>query len=308
MASTALYAPAHRIGSKSPNASPDAAPSMDYGGSGIQDPRLQYNRANGTNNVASTGMAVVGWLGTPRCKVVSQVPSTIATANIAALANVVSGTPMTKVSTTGAGITVLSAAFTPYPRYGSPIPAGTLAIDGVPGYVRMGVGSVTGYYDPTKGIARCISITGVASGTGGTFTVAGYDWYGYPMTQLVTVGAGVNTVNSTKAFKFISSITPNFTDAHNYSVGTADIFGFNLAADVFADVDIYWVGVKQLLATFTAAVTTSPATTTTGDVRGTFTAGSASDNSKRLDIFVQTPLSRISNASMATGLFGVAQV
>ena len=72
-------------------------------------------------------------------------------------------------------------------------------------------------FDPTQGLARCVSITGASGGAGGTFTIAGWDIYSTPMTQTITVAAGVNTVNSTKAFKYIQSVTPNFTDAHNYS-------------------------------------------------------------------------------------------
>lgn len=305
MASTALYTPAHRVMSKSPNASPDAAPSIDYGGSGLQDPRLPYNFAN-----SPTGMGVVGWHNAGAYKTVSQVPSTLATANIAALANVVSGVAMTKVSVTGAGITVVATGgFVPFPNYSQLIPAGTLAIDGLPGYLRVGAGAITGLYDPTKGICRAVTISGVASGTGGTFTVRGFDWYGYPMSQLVTVGAGANTVTSLKCFKFISSITPNFTDAHNYSVGTADVFGLNLAAEIYANTECFWDNVLQLFATFTAADTTSPATTATGDVRGKFGPfGTASNGVRRLDMFVAPAVGRIVQVPQSTGLFGIPQV
>lgn len=304
MSNTALYAPAHRVQSKSPNAAPDAAPSVDYGGNALQDPRLSYNIAN-----SPTGMGVVGWLDSGRQKVASQVPSTIATANIAVLANVVSGTAMTKVTSTGAGITVVAAGgFVPFPNYGSPIAAGVLAIDGLPGYLRMGSNNITGLYDPTKGICRAVSISGVASGSGGAFTVRGFDWYGYPMSESITVAAGANTVPGKKAFKFIASITPGFTDAHNYSVGTADVFGFNLAAEIFANTMIYWDNLVQLFATFTAADATSPATTTTGDVRGTCGPFSTASNAtRRLDLFVSPAAGRIATVPMSTGLFGVAQ-
>jgi hypothetical protein len=302
--STALYAPAHRVKKRYPpgSAGGNPPPSVDCGGSAIQDPRLPYNTAN-----SSTGAQVIGWLGPAGSKVTSQVPSTAAVNNIAAAANPASGTAMTLVSSTGAGITVVpTGGVIMFPNYTNRIPAGAVAIDGLPGFVQVGTQNVVGFYDPTKGIARCVSVTGVASGSGGTVTIRGADWYGYPMTQTITLAAGANTVNSTKAFKFVLSVTPNFSDTHAISVGTADIFGLNLAADFFADVLVYWNGVLGLLATFTAAVT-STATATTGDVRGTIAPVSSSDGTKRLDIFVTPSLARITQNPQATGLFGVAQ-
>ena len=54
--------------------------------------------------------------------------------------------------------------------------------------------------------------------------------------------------------------------------------------------------------TFVAAVSTSPATATTGDVRGTYTPASATDASKRLTIWIY-----VGNPDSQTGLYGVAQ-
>jgi phospholipid/cholesterol/gamma-HCH transport system permease protein len=53
---------------------------------------------------------LVGWYGGGDIVTANYVPSTIATANIAALANAVSGAPMALVGASGAGITVLTAA------------------------------------------------------------------------------------------------------------------------------------------------------------------------------------------------------
>ena len=166
----------------------------------------------------------------------------------------------------------------------------------------------TGYYNRSTCVGRAVSISGVSGWAGGTFTVAGLDIYGYPMTQLVTVAAGANTVNTLKAFKVVTSVTPNFTNAQNYSVGTADIFGFGILATYFGDVSINWnSAVITAITGFVTADTTSPATTATGDVRGTYATQSASDGTKRLIIRVSPTLgSLVTNPT--TGLFGQPEV
>ena len=278
------------------------APSIDFGGSAIQDPRLPYNTIH-----SSAGPAAIGWLSTGFAKLTMQAPSTIAVANIAAAANPTSGTPLALITSTAAGITVVPAGGTfALPNYSNVIPAGAVAIDGLPGWLAVNGKYNSGFYNPLMGISRCVSVTGVASGIGGTVTIKGADWYGYPMTQTVTLAAGVNTVNTTKAFKFVTSVTPNFTDTHTVSVGTADVYGLNMAVDDFSDVMIYWAGVLQLTATVTPAVATT-ASATTGDVRGTFAAGSASNGTKTLAIFVQPNATRLTSTPQSVGLFGVAQ-
>jgi hypothetical protein len=51
-------------------------------------------------------------------------------------------------------------------------------------------------------------------------------------------------------------------------------------------------------------VTTSPATTTTGDVRGTYAVQSATDKTKRLFFYQNPP---VTNIGSVAGLFGVTQ-
>jgi len=125
------------------------------------------------------------------------------------------------------------------------------------------------------------------------------------MSEVIAAPASATTVNGKKAFKYISSVVPAFTDAHNYSVGTTDIYGFPLRSDFFSDVAINYNATAVTANTgYVAAVTTSPATTTTGDVRGTYALQSAADASKRLAIrqFILP-----ANMNSITGLFGVTQ-
>jgi len=160
-------------------------------------------------------------------------------------------------------------------------------------------------WNPQALVARAVSVTGSASATGGNITINGYDIYGVPMSEVIAAPASATTVNGKKAFKYISSVVPAFTDAHNYSVGTTDIYGFPIRSDFFSDVAINYNAAAITANTgYTAAVTTSPATTTTGDVRGTYALQSAADGSKRLAIrqFILP-----ANMSSFTGLFGVTQ-
>ena len=167
---------------------------------------------------------------------------------------------------------------------------------------------MSGFYDPATCVGRGISISGVASGTGGAFLVKGYDIYGFPMSQTVTVGAGANTVNSLKTFKAVVSVTPQFTDAHNYSVGTADVYGFGVFAKRFSKTAILWAETWVTASTgFVAPDITTPATAATGDVRGTYATQSASNGTNRLVIYVTASLADIA-ANPTTGLFGQPQV
>jgi hypothetical protein len=165
--------------------------------------------------------------------------------------------------------------------------------------------------DPMQAIARAVSITGVINGTGGAFTVRGYDIYGQPMTEVITCGAGVNTVNGKKAFKYIASVTPGFTDAHTYSVGTTDIFGMSVRSDFWEYMNVYMNGAFVTVSTgWTVADATTPATSATGDVRGTYAVQVASDGVKRLAMFTSLPVYNIVNATNLdySTLFGVTQV
>ena len=281
----------------------NAAPSFQFLGGGIQDHRMAYNSRG--SSVKQPG--IVGWYGTEPITA-HYSPSAIATANIAALANVVTGVPMTLVAASGAGITVLSSAA---PAFFMPTGLNLIAgvvIDGLPTLQVFGQGGnfQTGFYDRSTYVGRGVSITGVAGGAGGNFLVSGYDCYGYAMTQLVTVAAGANTVNTAKTFKAITSVVPQFTDAHNYSVGTADIYGFGINTNYFGDVFVEWNNAFITASTGYVAAFTGVSTNLTGDVRGTYAVQSASDGVKRLILQATPTLSQIVS-NPTTGLFGVAQ-
>lgn len=308
MAGTAFKGPLVVYGTRPPLGSggsenPALAPSLFWGGANMYDQRAGYN---------VTKAGAIGFSGGEGAAV-NQVPSAIAAANIAA-SQTPAAAALTLVSATGAGITVLAAATTVWAS-GNVIPAGALAIDGAPGLVSFGSTtensssySYVSIYDPTKSIARNIRITSGGNDSGITFTVAGYDLYGYPQTETIT-GANAGVAAGKKAFKFVTSITPSAAVASTASAGTGDVFGFPLLSSFWGDATIIWNNTPATTpgTGYTAADTTSPATSTTGDVRGTIsvaliTGGSASDGTKRLMIYVNPSVNNL--ALGVPGLFG----
>lgn len=285
-------------GGAPPDYNADYGPSLVAMGFGLIDPRFG-NPPGGAGNGSAQAFgfgAGVNYVG------VDQVPSLATTANISALANAVSGTPVALVSATGAGITVMTVPFVNQAS-GYTVPA-VLAIDGIPAFVKFGQSLALQFFDPTKMLARAVSITGVAGGTGGNFTVRGYDVYGQPMSETIAATAGATTVNGKKAFKFVASGTPAFSDAHNYSVGTADVYGLPFLASSYGYVNATFNNAPVTAPGFVAGDATA-VTATTGDVRGTIT--STSDGTKRLQIMQGVSLTNLATLApgVFTGLFGV---
>lgn len=165
-------------------------------------------------------------------------------------------------------------------------------------YAMYSLASDVAIADPTQMLARAVSITGNAGSSAGNFTVVGYDVWGQPQTEVIAFAGGAATTNGKKAFKSIVSVTPSVTDAgHLLSVDTTDIFGFTARSDFWEYANIYWNGAFITASTgWTAADATDPATTSTGDSRGTYAVQSASDGSKRLAIFASVPIYNMLNA------------
>ena len=287
------------------NANPDFSPSLAWMGWGVRDPRYLAHIGSGAN-VGGYPSQDVGWF--TQAPLISQVPSAIAAANIAALAHVVTGAAMALVAASGAGITVQRAPFTVLPT-GNAVPQAALVIDGLPAWTGSGQSGAFAFMNPANAYGRAISITGVGAGAGGAFKVVGYDVYGAIVHETITVAAGVNTVNSVKTYKWVLSVTPQFTDVQNYSVGTGDVFGLPLYASQFENLRIFWdASIVTSTTGFTAGVTTA-GTATSGDPRGKYGTQSASDGTRRLVVSQQLDFAVISStvAGATAGLVGVAQ-
>lgn len=130
--------------------------------------------------------------------------------------------------------------------------------------------------DARQALTRGIRIVAVTGSTAGNVLVSGADQYGVPMTQLLALPGGAATVWTTKNFKYIASVTPQFTDAgHAFTVGTADQFGFAIRSTLFEDMRIIWGNILDAVVAngWVGAVLTTPATNLTGDVRGSVLLG-----------------------------------
>lgn len=293
--------PASPSNSSSVSVSSDRGPSQLYQGFSLTDPRFPYRGGGGTENNA---LLSVGIGLNADYLVIDQVPSQLAINNIAVAAAPVSGTAMTLVTASAAGITVLASALQ-IPQTGQTVAKGALAIDLAPALVFFGNNKSTAVADPTKNIARAISITTASGGVGGPFVVSGADLYGMPQTEKITAASsptGTATTNGKKAFKFINSVIPQLGGSFTYSIGTADVFGFPVRCDTFVYARIGWAGSPITSSTgFVAAVTTT-ATNTTGDVRGTYAVQSSSDGTKSLQMFQSISPA---NITVMSGFFGV---
>ena len=151
----------------------------------------------------------------------------------------------------------------------------------------------------TLDVPRNVIVDAAGAATA-VLTVTGTDVYGIPMSEAITLN-GATAVSGKKAFKTITSVAASAA-ATDFFVGTGDVFGLPIRADSRNYVQTAWGGAFVTTGTFTAAVATSPATTTTGDVRGTFAPADAADASKRLTLYVF-----VADDDTQTGLYGVTQ-
>ena len=203
----------------------------------------------------------------------------------------------TVVSVAGTALVVADAALTT----SATAQIGSLDMGGVTVYPYQKAGAAA-LFDATQATARAVSVTTTAAGQLGCIaTVSGWDIYGMPMTEAITL-ASAAVANGRKAFKYINTVVmtagAGAIASGNITVGTTDIIGFNLRADFWEYLNIFTNGAFVSVSTgFTLVDATSPATSTTGDVRGTYALQSASDGTKRTAIFMSIPQYNAVNAT-----------
>jgi len=157
---------------------------------------------------------------------------------------------------------------------------------------------------------RALSVT---TGTGTTvssnFTITGWDEYGQAMSEVIASGAVASTTtNGKKAFYQILSVVGTGGTTSTITVGTTQLLG--VPVRITSGVYICHVGWSSgfTLDTGTlAAADTATATTTTGDVRGTFSPSSAPDGIKRLVLGIMLPAIAVGPNATRIGAFGVNQ-
>ena len=149
----------------------------------------------------------------------------------------------------------------------------------------------------------------VSSGAGDTTqsaTIYGTDQYGQAMSEVIAFN-GVTRVAGQKAFKKITRIAISALMAGNASVGWTDVLGLPYRVLSRDYVTFNYNATVGLLAAVTVADQTSPATTTTNDVRGTVTLASASDGAKRLVMIMALPAIASGPNATRVGALGVTQ-
>jgi hypothetical protein len=159
-------------------------------------------------------------------------------------------------------------------------------------------------------LPRAVSITsGTGTLTNRNVTISGYDYYGQAMSEVIATGTVQSTtVAGKKAFFQITSASISGALGATIAVGTTDVLG--LPVRVFNVSYVASVKSNNTLAqdagTFVAA-DTATATTTTGDVRGTYTPATASNGIVRTTMGILLPAIAVGPNATRTGALGVTQ-
>jgi hypothetical protein len=130
-------------------------------------------------------------------------------------------------------------------------------------------------------------------------TITGTDEYGETM---VEVSASGTSHTGTKAFKTVTSVSSS-ASITSATVGTAKVIGLPFRIDAKNQVLVVSEdGKAETTSTVVVAVTTDPATGTTGDVRGTVALAGTPDATKTYSILMAR-----GSTPTKVGQFGVAQ-
>jgi len=152
-------------------------------------------------------------------------------------------------------------------------------------------------------------VSGTGTLTNRNVTITGYDVYGQPMSEVIATGTVQSTtVAGKKAFFQILSASISGALGATIAVGTNDVLGIPVRViDGGYICHVGWNGTFAIDGGTFVAAATATATTTTGDVRGTFDPSSVADGIKRLVVGIMLPAIAVGPNATRIGAFGVNQ-
>lgn len=156
--------------------------------------------------------------------------------------------------------------------------AGNLTITGA-----LATGGIAKLDAGVDSYGRCVGLYSAGDLSLISTTIYGYDIDGVPLVETIATGPNNSTVSGLKAFSKVTRVYVSATLGTAMEVGTVDKFGLPMCLRDLAHVTrMGWAAtLAENAATFAVAVTTSPATAITGDVRGTVIPGSSAANGSR---------------------------
>ena len=158
--------------------------------------------------------------------------------------------------------------------------------------------------------ARAVSVTtGSGSPTSRNFTVSGYDYYGQAMTEAITSSGIVSTaVNGKKAFYQITGITVSGATTTAVTVGTSDVLGAPVRFNDKGYLSrVGWAGTLAEDAATVVVADATTATTTTGDVRGTYVPSTSTNGQSRIIMSIACNAIMVGPNATRQGALGVTQ-
>lgn len=159
-------------------------------------------------------------------------------------------------------------------------------------------------------VPRVISVT-IGTGTiaDTAITVSGYDYYGQPMSEVIQTGTTPSTaVLGKKAFFQVSSVAVAGAVGGTVAIGTGNTLGIPVrVTDKGYVARTGWDSTLADDAGVLVVADTATATTTSGDVRGTYAPSSDPDGKKRLVLGILLPAIAVGPNATRTGALGVTQ-
>lgn len=289
----------------------ERGPDVSDAGYGIADPRAPYTYKPGN----AVGYGVFGWFN--GVGMIDQSPGTVSTNAVALVQS--STTPAATFVLSSVSNSVATIGVTLTPADGSSART-VVALDSTyatgPRGLTYGQFGTIRMWDPTTSLQRQITIGKGSSldDTGATYTIQGFDNYGFKITEVLTGSSSTGSSNYTsrKTYKYIQSITLGGTGTAGSStvvIGVNDTYGFPLAVHDGSGV-LIWSGVSSMMNVMTAQssfmvfASTNTATSTTADTRGTWASTIVSNSTQaapqRVKIIV-TP--RAQDMQIMTGTY-----